>query len=64
MCPHDMVVLIKIASKGDYQWMMKDLSFELGISASKVSESLNRSVIVRLITPDKERLMKFALLDM
>jgi hypothetical protein len=64
MRPHDLVVHIKIASKGDYQWMIKDLTFELGIIASKVSESLNRPVIVRLMTPDKERLMKFALLDM
>ena len=63
MRPHDIVVLIKIAAKGDNQWMMKDLSYELGISASEVSESLNRSVIAGLITPDKKRLMKLALLD-
>jgi hypothetical protein len=63
MRPHDIVVLIKIVAKGDNQWMMKDLSNELGISSSEVSESLNRSVIARLITPDKKRLMKLALLD-
>lgn len=42
---------------------MKDLSYELGISASEISESMNRSVIAGLIAPDKKRLMKSALLD-
>lgn len=42
MRPHDIVVLLKIAVKGDKSWLMKDLSFELGISASEISESLNR----------------------
>lgn len=63
MRPHDIVVLIKIAAKGDNHWMMKDLSYELGISSSEISESLNRSVIANLITPDKKKLMKLALLD-
>ena len=63
MRPQDIVVLLKIAAKGKDQWYMKDLSYELGISASEVSESLNRSVIAGLISPDKKKLMKHALLD-
>lgn len=63
MRPHDIVVLLKIAVKGDKSWLMKDLSFELGISASEISESLNRSVIAGLLAPDKIKLMKLALLD-
>jgi hypothetical protein len=63
MRPHDIVVLLKIASKGNNPWMMKDLSLELGISASEVSESLNRSAIAGLISKDKRRLMKLSLLD-
>jgi len=63
MRPHDIVVLLKIAVKGNSQWLMKDLSYELGISASEVSESLNRSVIAGLLFPDKKKLMKLALLD-
>ena len=63
MRPHDIVVLLKIAAKGDDSWYMKDLSFELGISASEISESINRSVIAGLMLPDKKRLMKLALLD-
>jgi hypothetical protein len=37
MRPHDIVVLLKIASKGKTSWLMKDLSYELGISASEIS---------------------------
>jgi len=63
MRPHDIVVLLKIAAKEDQPWMMKDLSMELGISASEISESLNRSAIAGLIAKDKKRLMKLAILD-
>jgi len=63
MRPQDVVVLLKIASKKENPWMMKDLSVELGISASEVSESLHRSVIAGLISKDKTRLMKLAILD-
>ena len=60
---HDVVILLKIAAKGKENWMMKDLSHELGISASEVSESINRSVIAGLLAPDKKQLMKLSLLD-
>lgn len=54
MRPHDIVVLLKIATKGINPWVMKDLSTELGISASEVSESLNLSAIAGLISKDKK----------
>lgn len=63
MRPHDIVVLLKIAAKGKNNWLMKDLSYELGISASEISESINRSVFAGLIAEDKKRLMKLALLE-
>jgi len=63
MRPHDMVILLKIAAKGKEPWLMKDLSIELCISASEISESLNRSSIAGLISQDKKRLMKLAILD-
>ena len=63
MRPHDIVVLLKIAAKGNESWLMKDLSIEIGISASEISESLNRSAIARLISKDKKRLMKLSILD-
>jgi predicted transcriptional regulator len=63
MRPHDIAVLLKIASKGQALWYMKDLAFELGISASEISESINRSIIAGLISSDKRTINKMALLD-
>ena len=63
MRPQDIVVLLKIAAKKETPWMMKDLSIELGISASEISESLNRSAIAGLIAKDKKRLMKLSIFD-
>ena len=63
MRPHDIAILLKIASKGKEQWLMKDIAIELSISPSEVSESLNRSVISGIISPDKKKLMKLTFLD-
>ncbi|MFC2152315.1 hypothetical protein ACFLSE_07280 [Bacteroidota bacterium] len=63
MRPHDIIVLLKIAAKGKNYWLMKDLSFELGISASEISESINRSSIAGLLSTDKRKLMKSAFLE-
>lgn len=61
MRPHDIVVLLKIVTmKGN--WMNKDLAAGLLISGSEISESLNRSKIVKLLSPDKKRVLKGALL--
>ena len=61
MRPHDVVVLLKIISIGD-KWLNKDLSESLYISSSEISESLNRSMIARLISPDKKKVFKSALI--
>lgn len=63
MRPHDIAILLKIASKGQEKWYMKDLAYELSISASEISESINRSAIAGLIGSDKRTLNKLALLD-
>ena len=63
MRPQDIVVLLKIVAKGKKHWYMKDLSQELGISQSEVSESLNRSMLAGLLSADKRRLMKIALME-
>ncbi|MDO8367577.1 MAG: hypothetical protein Q7T20_12320 [Saprospiraceae bacterium] len=63
MRPHDVLILLKIAAKGAQSWYMKDLAIELGISASEVSESINRSVFAGLLAQDKTRLMQAALLE-
>jgi hypothetical protein len=61
MRPHDVVILMKIISLKD-GWLNKDLSASLNISASEISESLNRSAIAGLISPDKKKVFKNALL--
>jgi hypothetical protein len=62
MRPHDIVVLLKIVALKD-AWMNKDLSAGLNISQSEISESLNRSAIAGLISPDKKKVFKNALLN-
>jgi len=61
MRPQDIVILLKIASFGKKQWLFKDLAFELNISQSEVSESLNRNMIAGLVSGDKKKLIKGAL---
>lgn len=63
MRPQDIVILLKIVAKGAREWYMKDLSQELGISASEVSESLNRSMQAGLVAPDKKNIQRGALLE-
>jgi predicted transcriptional regulator len=63
MRPHDIVVLLKIAAKGNLPWLMKDLANELSLSSSEVSESLHRSVYAGLISNDKKTLMNMAILE-
>ncbi len=63
MRPHDIAILLKIASKGQEPWLMKDLAQELFISPSEVSESLHRSVRAKLLGSDKKHLNKLALLE-
>lgn len=63
MRPQDIVILLKIIIKGDDPWTMKGLSRELDISASEVSESLNRSSIAGLLAQNKKLVMRQALMD-
>lgn len=63
MRPHDILILLKIATKGEKPWLMKDLAQELKISAGEVSESLNRSAYAGLISGNKKKLMTSALLE-
>jgi predicted transcriptional regulator len=63
MRPQDIVILLKIATFKDHNWLMKDVASRLFISASEVSESLNRSMIAGLLASDKKILMKESLLE-
>ena len=63
MRPQDIVVLLKIVSKKNSPWLMKELASELMISPSEISESINRSMIAGLISQDKQTVNKLSLLD-
>lgn len=57
MRPQDIVILLKIISKQNLLWKNKDLASELFISASEISESLNRSSLAGLIDSQKKRIV-------
>ncbi len=61
MRPQDIVILLKIFSLGEIEWLNKDLSKSLFISQSEISESLSRSVYAGLIGKDKKTIHKSAL---
>jgi hypothetical protein len=63
MRPQDVVVILKIILIKENKWQMKDLSNELNISMSEVSESINRSVIAGLIAKDKKTVLKQSFLE-
>jgi predicted transcriptional regulator len=55
MRPQDIVILLKIITKGSTPWQNKDLSQELNISQSEISDSLNRSAMAGLIESDTKK---------
>jgi hypothetical protein len=63
MRPQDIVVLLKIISKGDRSWQNKDLAYELSLSPSEISESLNRSNIAGLINSESKNVHRQSLLE-
>ncbi len=54
MRPQDLAVLLKIVALQKTEWQNKDLAVALKISPSEVSESLNRSMVARLIDQSKK----------
>ena len=63
MRPQDVVILLKIIALNTEVWQNKHLSEQLYISASEVSESLNRSALAGLISDDKRRVYINALFE-
>ncbi len=55
MRPQDVVVLCKIALSGTSEWKISDLAYSLKISASEISEVLNRCRIAGLIDEKKKK---------
>jgi hypothetical protein len=63
MRPQDIVILLKIIAFGSKTWRLKDLAKELFISASEVSESLNRSYLAGLVDYDKKKVNRQSLME-
>lgn len=63
MRPLDIVVLLKIIALKHSDWKQKDLASWLNISASEISESLNRSELAGLIDETKQKVMSRALFE-
>jgi hypothetical protein len=63
MRPQDIVVLLKVIALDGKPWQNKDLSWSLHISASEISESLNRSHIAGLIDFEKKKIFRQSLME-
>ena len=63
MRPQDVIILLKIIALDKAPFYLKDLSAQLSISPSEVSESINRSVQAGLIADDKKTPMRKALYE-
>ena len=55
MRPQDIVILLKIIAIKDNNWKSKTISESLNISASEVSEALNRCQFAKLIDSKKQK---------
>jgi predicted transcriptional regulator len=63
MRPQDIAILLKIIVKAGHPWQSKDLSHELLISPSEISESLHRSLIAGLVNIEKRKVHRQSLLE-
>jgi hypothetical protein len=63
MRPQDVAVLLKIIASGNVNWHNKDLSWALFLSASEISESLNRSQIAGLLDGKKKKVSRQSFME-
>ncbi len=61
MRPQDIVILLKILSLGDRKWNNTEIANSINISASEVTEALNRCKIARMIDSTKRKVHTNAL---
>lgn len=59
--PQDILVLLKILSKGEQAWRLIDLGVEMGLSQSEVSMALERARRCGLLEQEKKKIIKAAL---
>ncbi len=55
MRPQDIVILLKIIALKDVEWRYADLAYSLQISASEITEALNRCKIAGLMDTKKRK---------
>ena len=60
MRPQDPVILLKIVAMGNNIWRNVDIAYSLHLSASEVSEALNRCKIAKLIDYKKRKRNKLS----
>jgi len=63
MRPHDIAVLFKILLLENSNYGTIDLAANLKISQSEISESMNRSKIAKLLSPDKKEVLRISFLE-
>lgn len=63
MRPQDIAILLKILTLVEKPWQSKDLAASLHISASEVSESLQRSAYAGLFQKQSRQVSRLALFD-
>ena len=63
MRPQDVVILLKLSTIKSDKWRMQDIASSLKISASEVTESLQRSNQARLVSDNKRTIYVASLLE-
>jgi len=63
MRPQDVVILLKLSTIKSDKWRVQDIAASLQISASEVTESLQRSNQARLVSDNKRTLYTVSLLE-
>jgi hypothetical protein len=63
MRPQDIVVLLKILTISKIDWQYRDISSNLFLSTSEVSESLHRSHIAGLVDESRRRVFRQSLME-
>ena len=63
MRPQDVVILLKLSTLKSEKWRVQDIANGLQISASEVSESLQRSKQARLVSDNKRTLYTASFLE-
>lgn len=63
MRPQDVVILLKILTTSGLGWQYRDLSADLFLSVSEISESLHRSHIAGLVDESKRKVYRQSLME-